>query len=68
MTLPRERLNSIKAAREFLRDLLIPNKTPKISKALRTRAYYILKHFPSDLDMERPNEAFYEDFNIKGKK
>ncbi len=51
MTLPYERTNSVKQARDFLRDLLDPKKTPRIPKEIRKRAYWALRHFPSDLDM-----------------
>lgn len=52
MTLPDERSRSVRQAREFLRDLLDPKKTPRIPKEIRRRAYYALKHFPSDMDIE----------------
>jgi hypothetical protein len=52
MTLPIERFRSVMNAREFLRDLLDPKKTPRIPKEIRKRAYYALKHFPSDWDMK----------------
>lgn len=51
MTLPRERTNSIHNTREFLRSLLDPKKTPKVPKAIRKEAYWCLRHFPSDHDM-----------------
>jgi hypothetical protein len=52
MTLPDERYRAVQKAREFLRDLLDPKKTPRIPKEIRKRAYWALKHFPSDLDMD----------------
>lgn len=51
MTLPHERYQSIKNARAFLYTLLDPKKTPRVPKAIRKQAYWVLKHFPSDLDM-----------------
>jgi hypothetical protein len=51
MTLPNERTRSVRQAREFLRDLLDPKKTPKIPREIRKRAYRALRHFPSDMDM-----------------
>ena len=48
MTLARERENSIRLTREFLRDLLDPKKTPRVPKAIRRMAYYCLKHYPAD--------------------
>lgn len=50
MTLPDERYRAIKAAREFLRDLLDPSKTKRVPKAVRQRAYAVLKHFPGEYD------------------
>ena len=52
MTLPDERFRAVKAARQFLRDLLDPKKTPKIPRSVRLRALYILKHFPWESEME----------------
>lgn len=51
MTLPRERTNSIKNTRDFLRDLLDPKKTPRVPKEIRKRAYWCIRHYPNDLDM-----------------
>ncbi len=51
MTLPNERTRAIINTREFLRRLLDPKKTPKIPKAIRREAYYLLKHYPWDLDL-----------------
>jgi len=53
MTLPQERSRAIEQTRNFLRDLLDPKKTPKIPKAIRTQAYWCLRHFPWDLDINR---------------
>ncbi len=52
MTLPRERTNAVHNAREFLRNLLDPKKTPKVPRSVRKQAYWVLKHFPSDMDMD----------------
>jgi hypothetical protein len=52
VTLPNERTRAVHNAREFLRSLLDPKKTPKVPKSIRREAYYVLKHFPSDFDME----------------
>lgn len=51
MTLPDERIRAVKQAREFLRDLLDPAKTPKVPKDIRRRAYSCLKHFPHDYEL-----------------
>lgn len=53
MTLPDERTRSIKYAREFMRALLDPKKTPKVPRKIRDWAHSCLRHFPSDLDIDR---------------
>jgi hypothetical protein len=52
MTLPNERYRAIKNARDFLRSLLDPKQTPKVPRAIRREAYYALKHFPLDYELE----------------
>jgi hypothetical protein len=52
MTLPDERYRAINRARDFLRDLLDPKKTPKVPKKVRQRAYYALKHFPWEMHVD----------------
>lgn len=49
MTLPDERIRAIKWAREFMRDLLDPAKTPRVPRTVRSRAYSCLKHYPADI-------------------
>ena len=51
MTLPLERSRSLKNTRDFLYNLLDPKKTPRIPKEIRKQAYYLLKHFPADHDI-----------------
>lgn len=51
MTLPNERTRAVHNARRFLRDLLDPKKTPKVPRSIRREAYWILRHFPGDLEM-----------------
>jgi hypothetical protein len=53
MTIPIERSRSIRQTREFLRALLDPKKTPKIPSKIRQEAYWCLRHFPSDLDINQ---------------
>lgn len=68
MTLPDERYRAIVKARDFLRELMDPKKTPRIPKAIRHRAYWCLRHFPWEMHLEElaekcPTilEAPYED-------
>ena len=51
LTIPSERSNSLRMTREFLRNLLDPKKTPRIAKKIRTDAYWCLRHFPADHDI-----------------
>lgn len=57
MTLPYERTNAVNWTREFLYDLLDPKKTPRIPRELRRRAGSLLKHYPTEYDMDRASGA-----------
>jgi hypothetical protein len=57
MTLPIERLYALTNTRNFLRDLLDRSKTPGIPSKFRKEAYWCLKHYPSDFDIERVLEG-----------
>ena len=52
MTLADERYRAVQNARNFLRDLLDPKKTPKVPLTVRRQARSVLKHFPGEYDME----------------
>ena len=52
MTIPIERTRAVLNTRDFLRDLLDPKKTPRIPKEVRRRAGSLLRHYPSDYDLE----------------
>jgi hypothetical protein len=66
MTLPYERTRAIRNTREFLRALLDPKKTPGVPKWIRKEAYYRLKHFPNEFDMEQLLEGRTE-YEVFGK-
>ena len=53
MTLPDERYRAVLMAERFLKDLCDRSKTPRIPKEIRSRASSVLRHFPSQYDMER---------------
>lgn len=53
MSLPDEKYRALIRARDFLRELLDPSKTKRVPKAIRQEAYYALKHYPWDYDIER---------------
>lgn len=67
ITLPDERYRSVRSAREFLRDLLDPKKTPRVPRSVRNRAYSILKHYPTSLDMSIVANEMQGVFDIDGK-
>lgn len=52
MSLPDEKYWALIYTRDFLRDLLDPKATPKVPKVVRHEAYYRLKHYPSDYEIE----------------
>tara|TARA_R110000868_G_scaffold13711_1_gene63526 strand:- start:4438 stop:4728 length:291 start_codon:yes stop_codon:yes gene_type:complete len=56
MTLPNERYRSLTSAKVFLRELLDPKETPRVPKAIRMRAYAVLRHFPFDSELEQLQE------------
>lgn len=62
MTLPDERYRSIVQTRKFLMELLSPRMTPKVPKVVRDRARNLLKHFPTDYDLEMMSEDMPEYF------
>lgn len=46
MSIPSEEAAAIDAARRFLFDLMNPKATPRVPKAVRQRAYRVVKHYP----------------------
>lgn len=53
MTLPDERYRSVMWARNFLYDLCDTKKTPGVPKSIRDQARTILRHYPSEWEMQR---------------
>jgi hypothetical protein len=53
MTLPDERYRAVKWAREFMYELMDPKKTPGVPKRFRDQARSVLRHYPSDWDLQR---------------
>lgn len=63
MTLPDERYRAVKWAERFLSELATDRKKyPRIPKQVRQEAHSILKHYPSNWDMERAARAAPEVF------
>ena len=52
MTIPSERTRAVVHTEQFLCDLLDPRKTPLVPKEIRLRAASLLRHYPSQYDME----------------
>jgi hypothetical protein len=65
MTLPDERYRAVKYARQFLIDLTNPGKTPRIPNIIRNQARGILRHYPSDYEMDRAADACPDVFQTK---
>jgi len=65
MTMPDERRRAVHNTREFLRSLLDPKVTPKVPKTIRKQAYWVLKHFPSDNEIEKARLNYAEVFGDK---
>lgn len=60
MTLPNERYKAIKQVRTFLRRMLSAwqeDGIKKIPRDVRTECFGLLKHYPTDLDLERIAEC-----------
>lgn len=57
MTLPDERYLSIQRARELCLALCDPRQTPRVPRDIRQRAHSVLRHFPSDRDLEQLGAA-----------
>jgi hypothetical protein len=66
MTLPDERYRAVLYAKKFLEELIYDRKTyPRLPKIVRQRASSVLRHFPSEWDMQRAAEGSPEIFQEK---
>ena len=52
MTLPYERTRAVLQTEQFLMDLLVPSVTPGVPKLVREEAGRLLRHYPTELEME----------------
>jgi hypothetical protein len=57
MTLPDERYRALMWAKTLLEDIASPNKTKRIPKEIRQRAYSALRHFPDEYYLSMLAEA-----------
>ena len=53
MTLPDERYRAVVQTRRFLLDLCNKEHTPRVPKLVRETARAMLRHYPSDYDMNK---------------
>jgi hypothetical protein len=51
MTIPIERTNAVIRTEKFLYDLLDSKKTPRVPRSIRQQASNLLRHYPSEFDM-----------------
>ena len=60
MTLPFEEKRAVNYTREFLYDLLISSKTPRVPKEIRDRARSLLRHYPAEyrVDEFMPDQEY----------
>lgn len=52
MSLPDEKRRAVTSVRQFLYNLLDPQKTPRVPKAVRQEARRVLKHYPFDCEIQ----------------
>ena len=62
MTLPDERYRAVVQTRRFLLDLCNREHTPRVPKLIRDTARSMLRHYPSDWDMNRAAQGAPEVF------
>lgn len=52
MTVPVERTNAVVWTHDFLVELLDPKATPRVPKSIRDQARRLLRHYPSQFEMD----------------
>ena len=57
VTLPDERYRAVIQTRRFLLDLCNKEHTPRVPKIIRDTARSMLRHYPSDWDLQRAAHA-----------
>jgi hypothetical protein len=53
MTLPDERYRALESTADFLMDLCIAKRTPRVPAAVRLRASSLLRHYPRSFDLDQ---------------
>ena len=57
MTIPNERYRALKAGKKLLEELCDPGKTPRVPSMVRDHARNVLRHYPSDYDLDLITES-----------
>lgn len=65
MTMPDERYRAVFHTQMFLHELCNPEKTPRVPKHVRDTARWLLRHYPSKLDLDIASRACPEIFTEK---
>ena len=63
VTLPYERMNALRSAEQLLCDLMDPKATPRVPRAIRTRARSVLRHWPMGAQLDVIAERVPELYN-----
>lgn len=68
MTMPDERYRAMLEGMRLIEDLLIPQATPRVPGSIRERARWIMRHYPSQSELESlaqkaPDQLSTKDFN-----
>ena len=53
MTIPDERYRALKQGKKLLEELCDPGRTPRVPSLVRDRARGVLRHYPSDYELEK---------------
>ena len=65
MTLPDERYRALKQGKKLLEELCDPGRTPRVPSLVRDRARAVLRHYPSDYELEKIAEQSPELLNTQ---
>ena len=53
MTMPDERYRAMVEGMKFIKDLLIPQLTPRVPTHIRERARRVMRHYPTAFDFKQ---------------
>lgn len=71
MTMPDERYRAMLEGMRLIEDLLIPQATPRVPGSIRERARWIMRHYPSQSELEslaRQCPSMLNTVNFNGQK